>query len=259
MENIISIGFRPFIREADVTYSLFNFSVCDATNLSPAVPQNITPADYLYSYTQLLGEPYKPGVPTDPNSTFSNFIETMAYTVAAPFGAEPNDNVDFLASESTLRTFLVIPLLISQRGNFPLPPGLFNVSVELAQGYDLLSVPPWSVIVYFSVASLVFLWCIGGIITALFIDSPPASSFDVVDFATGVTANTSDRSFVQVFASLPLGNDSDIRKGLKDKSVFVRDISVFESEGDGIHGGWKDGKVGFFMDGRYGRRILAHI
>ena len=70
---------------------------------------------------------------------------------------------------------------------------------------------------------------------ALFVDtSPETSSFDVVDFTAGVTANRFDGSLVETFSSLPFGKDAEIRKRLEDKMVYVRQIPERRADSDDV-------------------------
>jgi hypothetical protein len=256
MDNGTRIAFRPSILTAHVTYNYWNQSIFDATNLSAAVPQIPPLEGFLGSFEALFGASYVPGLSTDPESTFSNYVSYLAFL----FSSRPSqsDIVDYIGS------VLTIPLLVFQPGFFlysdPIPgfsaPADFVVPIELAQQVVLPSIPPWSVIVYLVVACLVFAWCIGGMITAILVDSPPASNYDVMDFATGVTANHGEGSFSQIFASLTFGNDRAIRKGLEDKAIYVRKVGGLGSVRYDVDGDSDMTRVGFVTDGRDGSMVV---
>ena len=86
----------------------------------------------------------------------------------------------------------------------------------------LPSIPPWSVLVYVAVLILIYIWCIGRLVMVISVDtSPKTSSFDVVDFATGVSTDRFDGSLTEMFSPLTFGKDAEIRKLLENKVVYV--------------------------------------
>jgi hypothetical protein len=223
-----TLGFRSSVQTADLTYSILNNSIVQATNFSPSTAQNITPSEYLDSLQAVFGPQYDSGVSTDPNSVFQCWIRQDSLLFA-------QDEVTAAAYADGLAEVLTYPLLLFQPGTGIWdPPGPeYTVPIELAQTHTVPSISFWAVLVYIAVVGLIFIWSIGGLLLSLFIDASPAtSSFDVVDFAAGVTTNRSDGSLAETLASLPFGKDAEIRKLFEDKAVYVRNMTGGESESD---------------------------
>jgi hypothetical protein len=255
--NGSSVAFRSSILTADVSYNIANSSIFAVSNLGVPTYQNITPADYIQSFQWIFGPQYQPGMPSDPVSSVASLIQYLLIDFTPPLVQGFSiPNPELVSDTSTLALLLTIPLLLFQpvfnyvSTSNSSTAGL-SPSIELAEMCTLLSIPRWAVIVYIAIVSLIFLWCIGGIVIALFVDESPATSnFDVVDFTAATTANRFEGSLADTFASLPFGKDAEIRKRLEDKSVYVRHLGGrMQSKSDGVEGISEVNKIGFTTDG----------
>jgi hypothetical protein len=255
--NVTSVAFRSSILTADVSYNIANNSIIAVSNLSTPTYQNVTPMEYFQAFESMFGPQYRPNMTSDPMSTFSSFIRYLVVDFGAPYQQFATVYPDLVSFSDTLVLLLTIPLLVFQPtlndgvdgGDEPMTG--FWPTIELAEMCTLQSIPTWAVIVYIVIASLIFLWCIGGIVLSLFVDESPATSnFDLVDFTAATTANRLEGSLAETFASLPFGKHAEIRKRLEDKSVYVRHLGgTTGAESDDVEEIAEDHKIGFTTDG----------
>jgi hypothetical protein len=223
--------------------TIANNSVFQAANLWTHTPQNVT-SEYMDTFEALFGPQYQPNLSSDPDSVFSGWIVDQAMAFAYAKANAEDEGIGYV----NLADLLTYPLRLFQDAIWETKlPSEYVVPVELSQMCVLPSIPAWAVLVYIAVVILIFIWCIGGLVIALAVDtSPETSSFDVVDFAAGVCANRMDGSLAETFSSLPFGKDAEIRKRLEDKSVYVRHIVGGRAESDGVE---EISKIGFTTDG----------
>lgn len=245
------MAFRSWIRTADLTYNIANNTIFQISNLGPPTVQNITPLEYLGAFESLFGPQYPSNISDDINSVFSGWISYAAQNIFIWKGI-PDTPVNVAGHTVNLANYLTMPLLNFQTGQggweTTFPPE-YSVDVELSQQCVLQSIRPWAVLMYIGVVSLIFIWCIGGLVMAFLIDmTPEASSFDIVDFAAAVTANRTDGSLADTFASLRFGDDTEIRRRLQDKVVYLRRIDGEASESDEVAEISEAHKIGFTTD-----------
>jgi hypothetical protein len=148
---------------------------------------------------------------------------------------------------------LALPLLVCQNGGISKSP---NSLVQTQTTLLLPSIPRWSVLAYLIASSVIFFWCIGGLVLALFVQTPPTSSFDTVDFAARIIANHSDESLIHPLLTVANGRDAAIREALEDKVLFVRDVAAQEINGTEPGEGPYIGKIGFTMNSGEGHNLI---
>jgi hypothetical protein len=221
-------------------------------SLSPSTPQSLVSSELLASFDFLFGND-------------SNEIETPQEAFSSNSTADFGAAISFIAQQCTSNQIplncgiiLALPLLVFQpnshyvSGTSTTP----NSLVQLLTTFALPSIPNRSILVYLIVSTLIFFWCVGGLVLALFVDTPATSNFDCIDFAARIIANQSDGSFMQPLLTLTDGRDTAIREALEDKVLFVRDVGVQEVDGGHVREGPHVGKIGFTMNGGESHRLL---
>jgi hypothetical protein len=222
--NFSRAAFRSSILTADLTYNIDNNTIFQISNLGPPTFQTITPFEYLSTYESVFGPQYPSNITDDINSIFSAWTGYVASHIFVWKGV-PDTPVMEAAHTTGLANYLTFPLLFFQTGQggwVSTYPPEYTVDVELSQQCVVQSIRPWAVLVYVGVVTFIFMWCVGGLVMAFFLDTTPeTSSFDLVDFTAAVIANRFDKSLADTFDSLPFGRDHEIRKRLQDKAMCL--------------------------------------
>jgi hypothetical protein len=255
--NTVQIAMAASQRTADVVYNRFNGTIISVENLLPPVPETIAPGDLLSAFQLFFGEDVSN---PDTNSSNSQFIQFVADTFY--------DSTASTAREA-LSGLLTVPLLYLQENGFNpywnttlpgqlesgLSPGLY-IDIDLSQTLVVAVIPVWTVIVYAIASLIVFFWCVGGMLLALSIQSPPSSGFDLIDFTSRVTSNHDDSSLSSILGSLSNGKTKVIRKNLESETLLVRDVGLYSrsgGRGTGSHENY--GKVGFALNDKVTTRL----
>lgn len=205
---------------SNVVYSRHNFSILSVSNLSKPSPVQVSPSDIMKAFEIIF--------PPTLNQANVNTTEATLLIYVNAYLATITDSTKSLGN-SYLRALLTLPLLNFQiNGLGPnvsdsqLPPA-FNTSAELAKAVQRAFIPNWTVFIYSVITSFVFIWCIGGMLVALFIPTPISSRFELIDFASTVIASP-DSSIPRSMIESAGGPISTLRERLQDKTLVVPDV-----------------------------------
>lgn len=102
-----------------------------------------------------------------------------------------------------------------------LPPDLY-ISVDLSTQTVRAIIPQWTVFLYLIVTLAAYFWCVGGMLLALFVQTPPSTPFQLVDFASRVVANDNDTSVSHLLGETWGGTSGIIRQKLEGTSLYLR-------------------------------------
>ena len=106
------------------------------------------------------------------------------------------------------------------------------MAVALSQSFQRLLIPKWTWIVYVAISGSIYLWCVGGMLGALFIKTPPKTPFEVIDFASRVVANDEEHGFADVREELSIGREGTTRRKLQDKAILVSRDDLSDRDGE---------------------------
>jgi len=214
-------------RTADVVYSRSNRSILSTTNVSAPTTEIIAPSDFFLAFETIFGlDSSYPETQYDIDPFSANVI--LIDVLEVSFSRSTEDPSGAVAL-SLFRGILATPLLLFQPTylnpnlNFSseaLPIGLapeLYVAVDLSQSFQRLIIPKWAWIVYVTISGSIYLCCVGGMVAALFVKTPPTTPFEVVDFASRVVSHDEERAF----AELSTGREDTTRRKLQDKAVLV--------------------------------------
>lgn len=182
---------------SDVVYSRSNASILSSSNLAlPLSDQVIAPSDLFSALDKFFSTDTSStfGLP-NPNTTNVSFLMFLcSYFITA------GETLTGVEATAYLQSILAMPLLLFQANwlnpnlvaapDHPakgLPPALY-VSANLAKSAVRAFIPRWTVIVYTVVSVSTYFWCIGGMCFALFVQGPPTTSFELIDFASRVVS-----------------------------------------------------------------------
>jgi hypothetical protein len=223
-------------------------------NLSQPVPQTITPAGLRSAYTLFFGNDIGTGTIVNTSSTFAEYILMVAYQFS--------DQTPKVSYHTSLSALLAIPLIVFQQNgenpkwNGTLLPPEYHVQIDLSNNYVLAVIPKWTVLLYTITSIVIVLWCAAGMFVAMLVQSPPTSSFDLVDFTSRVLASRGDSSLSNTLATLSNGNNGAIRRTLQNQALLVRDVRLDSDEaGQGTGADTQIGKIGFVFKGNGTARL----
>lgn len=228
-------------RTSNIVYST-NSSILTGTDLSEPVPTTLNPKDLFLAFN-LIFETSPNGIANLNLTTDSLLLYLNSYLDVA--GKTPTG----VQATGYLRALLAIPLLLFQQTWFnpslqPSPDepvsGLdkaFYVTADLAHSAPRAFIPRWTVIFYTLVNLSVFLWCVGGMCVTLFIQRPPITPFELIDFASKVVSNRENQSMSTMLANISNGDEDITRKTLEDKGLFVGDVGIRAVNENEVRGG----------------------
>ena len=233
----VEIGFSR--RTADVAYDRYNSSlILSATNLSNPSAQNITASD-LFDALEMVFFGFdiaEPSQVPDLSSSNAQLLMTLATSISAssqipytPGIPQGGQAYIYFVGILTMPILLFQPNWLSPQllNDTPtaiensLPPDLY-ISVDLSTQTVRAIISQWTVFVYLIVTLAVYFWCLGGMLLASFVQTPPSTPFQLVDFASRVVANDNDMSVSHLLGETWRGSSGIIRQKLESTSLCLR-------------------------------------
>jgi hypothetical protein len=236
--------------KADVIYSLENSSVISASNLSNPRPQFINASEFLSTFYGIFG-PDNTSTIILGTSTTCNQLQWQLASALSSASSPPIVRRNYFAG------ILTIPLLFFQRNFFNqnifspnnsapvqgLPDELYAF-VDLSEAVVVGVIPHWTVIVYTTLSSAIFILCIIGICLASLVHGPAISSFPLVDFVSRILTNR-ENSLANILVKLREGKDDDVQLLLADKGLILKYFDTGPKTGGRSRGDEKN--IGFTM------------
>lgn len=235
-------------RTADVVYSRTTRSILSTSNISSPTTEIIAPSDFFLSFETIFGldSSYPESqYDIDPFSANAVLIDVLEQSFSRS-SEDPSGAVALSLFRGILATPLVLfqPTYLNPNFNFSsdappigLPPELY-VAVDLSESFQRLMIPKWTWIVYAAISLSIYLWCVGGMVGAIFVKVPPKTPFEVIDFASRIVSPDEENAFANKQAELSIGRSSTTRRKLQDTAVVVSREGL--SSGDG---GWKGPQI----------------
>lgn len=227
-------------RTSNIVYAT-NSSILTGTDLSEPVPIILDPTDLFHVFDQIFGS-------SSSSSANWNLTTGSLLLYLTTYLDVASDTPTGVQATTYLRTLLATPLLLFQQTWFnpnlrPSPDqpasgldSMFYVTADLARSAPRAFIPRWTAIFYTNVTLLVFLWCFGGMCIVFFIQRPPITPFELIDFMSKVVSNRENLSTAKLLAATSNGSADAIRDVLEDKRLFVGDFSIREVNRTGIDG-----------------------
>lgn len=248
-------------RTSDIVYDRYNSSVIlSATNLSTPSAERITASDLFDGLEVMFGFDISHGSQAlDISSSNSELLMTLAATFSAlsqmPYPQASGISVGgqaytYFVAILTMPVLLFQPTWVNPYYNITplepeagLPPDLY-ISVDLSKQIVRAIIPKWTVIVYLIVSLAVYFWCIGGMFLSSFIQTPPSTPFELIDFSSRVVSNHDETSLSQLLAETWSGNSDTIREKLEGSGLYLRNVGFSESD-EGLDDSRRRAKIGF--------------
>jgi hypothetical protein len=171
-------------RAADTFYSRANGTLLTAAELSQPSPETVQSSDLLNIMDKFFDVGGNPGLLTYTWAYFANTNLT---------------STSLITPEIYLRGLLTLPLLWFQANGLsdttitrpsvtviPNLPSELYVTGSLAKSQGRIILRQWTVVVYLLLSLGVYIWCLAGLVWAMFRQGPNNSPFPLVDFASRI-------------------------------------------------------------------------
>ena len=167
----------------------------------------------------------------DPSYTGSNLITNVVTLLQASPGQETSDV--FASENFFFLSFILAPVVtflppyLSHYAGSSVPASLLspkNLNVILTESVDRIYVALWTTIVYLVIAVALYAWCNFWLFWTMRLNSPPDSSFPLVDFVARVAATDRDEegeSLVALFEGLGGADEELMRDRFAGKRVWL--------------------------------------
>lgn len=225
-----------YTNTADTYYSLFNGSILSVDTLSEPLVEYIYPTDLMSFFDLIL-----PQITSQALLLNSTYSDLLAYVCQYMSTADPNDQ----DAVTFLRSFLATPLLLLHNDNLNLyapasdtEMGLseFSVTVDFALSSDQVTIAKWTLVVFSTIAILLFLGCIALLFIIRSITGEAAvtlTSFPLVNFAAQLLPVPN--SFVSLFSRIDLRTgDVAVQSNLEKVAIQLEPLGEKGNERYGL-------------------------
>ena len=251
------------LRNSDVLYNLSTSSIQSITNLTNPSVETIAPTDLFSGLEIFFGGDISTTTELNPDSVNVALLELLAQgfvgaaTLPKQYGPLASETLPSGEAYPMFWAILTLPLLLFQTNFFapnvaatqpePNYPSELYVSVEILDATVRAVIPQWTFILYLIASSTVYFWCVGGMYFALYVQGPPFTPFEIIDFASRIVSNHGNNSISKFLDETWDGNTNSICRKLQDKNMFLRNVR-FPENGEEILNGGTSAKIGFTDD-----------
>jgi hypothetical protein len=237
-------------RTANTFYARNNGSLIAVANISDPSSLTIQPADLLFALNRFFGD--APLAPNQTSTTLSlvTYVWSLVRQVQAP--TETTDG------ELYLRSLLTLPILWFQPNAYgdtiptsiptnvsrsDVPPDLLTTA-HLEKSNARVVISLWTVIVFLSVGTILFVWCITLMAWAMSVQGPEISHFPLLDFASRIAAGK-DLAESPVDQIAPAASGSGLKQKLQGVRLYLRDLPGEEVREEAKSLSLRARKIGF--------------
>ena len=227
-------------RTVTTVYSRSNDSILYVTNMSESLIEQIEPLDLLSAFDFILAN--ATALDVDGENLYASFFRYLW----SWFNLD-NEEMDDVQATVRLQSLLAQCLLMYQVGavsGIDIPPS-FHVSADFARESQRAIIPKWTVILYTIISGSIYLFAIGSMFIAMFVQGPSTTPFDSLDFASRVVSNP-DTTLRNLMSELSNGDIDRDRQRLEDKGLFIGDVKFCNVSAE-REGGYGMSKIGFSL------------
>jgi hypothetical protein len=248
---------------ADTIYSRLNSSILSIEDLTPSDDTySFSLTDFMSTFQRIFASDIDSQGDLVLNSTTTWLLNYALNAIAG----------GVVSPIEVLRSWLVTPLIMFQPNSYTNPLSTtvsskapisylpdFDANADLAKSGWRASIAPWTAILFFALAFVIFFGCLFCLLWSVTIQGPPTTRFPLIDFASrAISKGFTEDSLATVLATTANGDEKRVREKLCDKVVYLGDVGTAGTPGlenktdpDGQAQEWDGalgGKIGFSLN-----------